>query len=73
LPFSAGRRACIGEKLAMTDLFLIQVRLIQKTRRLGSFQLIKDGRSKEDLYGNPERIVIYSAADYAMKLALTSL
>jgi cytochrome P450 len=32
LPFSTGRRSCIGEKLALTNIFLICMRILQKTR-----------------------------------------
>jgi cytochrome P450 len=32
LPFSTGRRSCIGEKLAMNNMFLIILRFFQKTR-----------------------------------------
>ncbi|CAG2121317.1 unnamed protein product [Medioppia subpectinata] len=30
-PFGIGRRVCLGEKLALADLFLITVRLLQST------------------------------------------
>lgn len=32
LPFSTGRRSCIGEKLAIANMFLIVMRFFQKTR-----------------------------------------
>ena len=32
LPFSTGRRSCIGEKLAIANMFLIILRFFQKTR-----------------------------------------
>ena len=32
IPFGVGRRVCLGEKLAINDLFLILVRFLQKTR-----------------------------------------
>ena len=31
IPFGVGRRVCLGEKLAIADLFLVLVRFIQKT------------------------------------------
>ena len=30
LPFSAGRRVCLGESLAKTDLFLVSARLLHR-------------------------------------------
>ena len=31
IPFGYGRRVCLGEKLAIADLFLVLVRFLQKT------------------------------------------
>ena len=31
IPFGVGRRVCLGEKLAIADLFLVLVRFLQKT------------------------------------------
>jgi len=69
LPFSSGKRVCIGEKLAMANLFLIQCRLIQRTRKLGSFHLhLKDGQSIEDLLsGDLTNVAFYSAPNFKVK------
>jgi len=70
LPFGAGKRSCIGEKLTLTNMFLIQCRLIQKTRKLGSFDLqLKDGKSKQDLLsGDPTKIHLFTAQDFSIKM-----
>jgi hypothetical protein len=31
MPFSVGRRVCLGEKLAITDIFFVLVRFLQST------------------------------------------
>ena len=31
IPFGVGRRVCLGERLAIADLFLVLVRFLQKT------------------------------------------
>jgi len=70
LCFGGGRRACVGEKLAMANLFLIFCRLIQKTRNKGSFQAVmKDGVTRESLlHGDANELVVNSAGKYYVKL-----
>lgn len=49
VPFSTGRRSCIGEKLALANLFLITTRIIQRTKGLKFEVDLKPGDSKESL------------------------
>ena len=50
-PFSAGRRSCPGEKLALADMFFIVARFFQKTK--GYEFVLPDGPGSVDLAGNP--------------------
>jgi len=70
LSFGGGRRACVGEKLAMANLFLILVRIIQKTRSKGSFHpVMKEGLTRESLlYGDYTQRMAYSAGQFYLKL-----
>ena len=47
IPFGVGRRVCLGEKLAIADLFLVLVRFLQKT---SDYQIVFhfDGDTKLD-------------------------
>ena len=49
-PFSAGRRSCPGEKLALADMFFIVARFFQKTK--GYEFVLPDGPGSVDLAGN---------------------
>ena len=71
IPFSTGSRACIGEKLALTDIFLILTRIFQRTRGMGSFQLVlKDGQTQESLvYGDISKVTSHCSAEFNLKLA----
>jgi len=69
LLFGGGKRGCPGEKLAMTNLFLMQCRLIQKTRKFGCFKLASDEGSKFDLLkGDPLNIGTYAPRDFNIKI-----
>ncbi len=46
IPFGTGRRMCLGEKLAINDIFLILVRLLQSTN--GYEITLRDGPGSAD-------------------------
>lgn len=69
LPFGGGKRACPGEKLAMTDMFYIQCRLIQKTRKFGCFKLASDEASRTYLLGcDPSVMTFYYPPEFNIKV-----
>ena len=70
LPFSTGRRACIGEKLALANMFLIVTRMFQKTKGM-QFQLVlKPGETPQDLLkGDIYRTDFFAPTFYRVKLA----
>ncbi len=47
IPFGTGRRMCLGEKLAINDVFLVFVRLLQSTN--GYEISLKEGPGSADL------------------------
>ena len=53
IPFGVGRRVCLGEKLAIADLFLVLVRFLQKT---ADYDLVLHMDDKNPL--NPDLNVI---------------
>ena len=66
VPFGMGRRACLGEKLAMADLFLIVVRTLQSTA--GHQFVLPDGT---DSFGiNPDAKMPSICAPCKYKLLL---
>jgi len=69
VPFSTGRRSCIGEKLAQANLFLILSRLIQKTKGF-SFQVdMKPGDTRETLlYGDICKTDFVGPVSYKLRL-----
>src|SRR5207245_655342 len=52
LPFSAGRRTCPGEKLALVDMFFVLARFLQKPEGM-SFEL-EGGPGTADLSPDPQ-------------------
>ena len=54
----------------MNVMFLVQARLIQKTRKLGSFKVdMKNGEEKEKLLkGDPTILAFFSAPNYHIKI-----
>lgn len=60
--FGVGRRACLGEKLAMTDLFLITTRLLQSTK--GSMIILPKGPGSVSLDADPDIIAEYIPPRY---------
>ncbi|XP_022256854.1 cytochrome P450 2U1-like [Limulus polyphemus] len=52
VPFGQGRRMCLGEKLAMADLFLIIVRLLQQCQII-----LPDGAGSARLDPQPAALV----------------
>ena len=69
VPFSTGRRSCIGEKLALANLFLITTRIIQRTKGLKFEVDFKPGDSKESLlYGNIYKTDSFGPISYKIRL-----
>ena len=69
VPFSTGRRSCIGEKLALANLFLITTRIIQKTKGLKFEVDFKSGDSKESLlYGDIYKTDFIGPISYNIRL-----
>lgn len=51
LPFSLGRRSCLGEKLALFNMFIEVTRILQKTK--GSFFILPNGPGSVTLHHDP--------------------
>lgn len=65
-PFSAGRRTCPGEKVALADLFFVVARFLQKTK--GYVFCLPDGPESVDLYGDPSQTSGWIPVDYKLLL-----
>ena len=67
IPFGIGRRSCPGEKLALADLFLILVRMIQQTD--GYLFVLPNGERSADLSPDPNALpLIFAPNDYKIIL-----
>ena len=66
IPFGMGRRACLGEKLALADLFLIVVNLLQMTS--GYEFVLPDGSGSGDLVPDPNKTLLCVPSEYKLLL-----
>ena len=66
IPFSAGRRSCPGEKLALADIFFFVARFFQKTK--GYKFVLPDGPGSIDLIGDPMETSTWTPYPYRLIL-----
>ncbi|XP_054157898.1 steroid 17-alpha-hydroxylase/17,20 lyase-like [Oppia nitens] len=66
VPFGIGRRVCLGEKLALADLFFITVRLLQSTSQY--MLKLPGGDGSADLEPNPIILLFNSPKPYEIIL-----
>lgn len=62
VPFGSGRRGCLGEKLALNNLFLMVSGLIHGTR--GKLMVLPEGPGSVDLTPSPDHDVTISPRSY---------
>ena len=62
-PFGVGRRVCLGEKLAIADLFLVLVRFLQSTNK---YDIVLDSNNGID----PDPNISDSISPYDYKIIL---
>ena len=65
IPFSVGRRVCLGEKLAITDLFLVLVRFLQKTSQ---YDIVLHINDKDVLKPDPNNTLEFLPKKYEICL-----
>ncbi|XP_054165236.1 cytochrome P450 2E1-like [Oppia nitens] len=65
IPFGVGRRQCLGESLAIADLFLVLVRFLQSTQ---NYDIVLDSHQGLDPNPNISTFVRQSKCDCALKL-----
>ncbi|XP_054154921.1 steroid 17-alpha-hydroxylase/17,20 lyase-like [Oppia nitens] len=63
IPFGVGRRQCLGESLAIVELFLVLVRFLQSTR---NYDIVLD--SHQGLNPNPDKSFVISPKNYTIVL-----
>ena len=64
IPFGVGRRVCLGEKVAIADLFIVLVRFIQKTNeyniRLHSHNSLESHHVQIVIFGPKPYYVVFT-------------
>jgi cytochrome P450 len=65
-PFGIGRRICLGEKLALADLFLITIRLLQTTSDY--MIVLPEGEGSANLEPNPNVLFLNAPNPYKVML-----
>ncbi|CAG2111371.1 unnamed protein product [Medioppia subpectinata] len=65
-PFGIGRRICVGEKLALADLFFITVRLLKSTNEC--VFALPTGDGSADLDPNPDILLLNTPKPYEIML-----
>lgn len=65
-PFSVGRRACLGEKLALINLFIEITRFLQKTK--GYKIVLKDGEGSVSMEPDPIQNTMYANVEYEIMI-----
>ena len=66
IPFGMGRRSCLGEKLALANLFLIIVNLLQRTS--GYEFALPDGPGSGNLVPDPNKAFVCVPSEYKLLL-----
>jgi len=67
VPFSAGRRSCPGDKFALTVMFCLLSRFIQKTH--GKTIRLENGPGSVDLMGDPKTSFTWIPYEFKIKLS----
>ena len=71
LPFSTGRRSCIGEKLAVANIYLIVMNIFQKTKGM-RFEVTPKPKNEDErkklLTADPSKLTFYEPFKYQLKL-----
>lgn len=65
-PFSLGRRSCIGERLALINLFIILTRMLQRTS--GQKFVLENGPGTGDLSPDPEQYETLAPKKYKIMI-----